>query len=695
MIRRWNLHEFSVSRSSPVSQTGKFVWHVSLRLRLVAFGVATVAALAAVGQASERWPEADRSAAAGHRVLIIGQGPDGHPPTTHEFMAGAVVLQQLLQRDPNLKVSVVKAVDAWEEGPQAIDQADAVVLLVTQGSAWMQEDAERYRAFERLAQRGGGLIALHWSVGAKEGELIAGQLALLGATRGGPQRKYQFLSSRLSPVADAHPILSGIEPFEAFDEFYYALDRQVDVQPLLSAEIDGESEMVAWAWESPTQARAFGFTGLHFHSNWQLPEYRRLIVQGVRWCLRQPIPTTGVDVDIASEWLELDGELPMAASPAAIEWSKQLQAEQRLRQRSARQLLDRAMARFSDGIRHYQNEHRQHDYARYRDDQIEAIAENICRHQRDTGGWPKNWDPLRRLAADELARLEADRGKLDSTLDNRTSYPQVQFLAAAYQLTGELRFREAAVRGIEYLLAAQGTHGGWPHAYPDRSGYNAYITFNDAVTVGVLETLTRIADSEPVYAFVPEPLRERVAEAVAAGQACLLRLQLVVDGVPTAWAQQYDPQTLVPVTARTYELPGIAAAESVGVVRYLMSLPDPSAEVIESVEHAVAWFRSTAIHGKRIEQVPIEPVQFRYHTARWDRVEVDDPDAPPIWARFYDLESNRPFMANRDGTKVYRLADVELERRTGYGWYTGAPGSLLEEDYPAWKARFDHASAGR
>ncbi len=662
------------------------------RLWFFPLAIALFHGAALANHLAERQSEADGAAASGHRVLIIGQGPDGHPPTTHEFMAGAVVLQRLLQSDPSLEVTVVKAVDAWEEGPQWIDQADAVVLLVTQGSAWMQEDAERYRAFERLSRRGGGLIALHWSVGAKEGDLIPGQLALLGATRGGPERKYQFLPSQLTPDADGHPILSGIEAFDAFDEFYYALDRQADVQPLLSAQIDGESEMVAWAWESPSQARAFGFTGLHFHSNWQLPEYRRLVVQGVRWCLRQPIPASGVDVDIDTSWLELEGQLPMAASPAAIEWSKQLQAEQRVRQKSARRLLDRATDLFNDGIRHYQNEHRQRDYARYSIEQVEAIAENICLHQRDNGGWPKNWDPLRHLSAEERQRLEAARGKLDSTLDNRTSYPQVDFLAAAYQLTGERRFREAALRGIEYLLAAQGDHGGWPHAYPDRSGYNALITFNDAVTVGVLETLSRIADQEPAYAFVPTALRERAVGAVAAGQTCLLRLQLVVDGVPTAWAQQYDPESLLPAKARSYELPGIAASESVGVVRYLMSLPEPSDEVIESIEYAIAWFRRSAIHGRRIEQVPIEPAPFTYHIARWDRVEVDDPSAPPVWARFYDLESNRPFMANRDGTKVYRLADVELERRTGYGWYTGAPGILLDEDYPAWKARMTQAS---
>src|SRR5262245_36754031 len=37
------------------------------------------------------------SAAESKRLLIVGQGSDGHPPTTHEFMAGAKVLGELLR----------------------------------------------------------------------------------------------------------------------------------------------------------------------------------------------------------------------------------------------------------------------------------------------------------------------------------------------------------------------------------------------------------------------------------------------------------------------------------------------------------------------------------------------------------------------------------------------------------------------
>ena len=42
--------------------------------------------------------------------------------------------------------------------------------------------------------------------------------------------------------------------------------------------------------------RSFGFSGLHFHENWQIPEYRRLVAQGVLWTLDLPIPKDGIGV---------------------------------------------------------------------------------------------------------------------------------------------------------------------------------------------------------------------------------------------------------------------------------------------------------------------------------------------------------------------------------------------------------------
>jgi PelA/Pel-15E family pectate lyase len=122
-------------------------------------------------------------------------------------------------------------------------------------------------------------------------------------------------------------------------------------------------------------------------------------------------------------------------------------------------------------------------------------------------------------------------------------------------------------------------------------------------------------------------------------------------------------------------------------VRYLMSIDQPTPQVIRAVDCAVEWLERSALRGIRVERVEAETIRFENHTSTYDVVVVEDPTAPPIWSRFYEIDTNRPFMANRDGKKVYTLAEVQRERRTGYGWYTGAPASLIRSDYPQWQAR--------
>ena len=61
--------------------------------------------------------------------------------------------------------------------------------------------------------------------------------------------------------------------------------------------------------------------------------------------------------------------------------------------------------------------------------------------------------------------------------------------------------------------------------------------------------------------------------------------------------------------------------------------------------------------------------------------------APPIWARFYEIGTNRPIFSDRDSVIKYSLGEVGLERRTGYQWLKYWPKNLIEKEYPAWKAK--------
>ncbi len=222
------------------------------------------------------------------RLLLIAGNPDGHPPQTHEYVAGLKILHELLQERQDVMLRTVVADDTWADGPELLDGSDGVVLFRSEGAKWVSSDEPRLAAFRRLAERRGGFTVLHWGMGTKAAEPVANFTALFGACHGGPDRQYRVLDAKLTPVVTEHPITKGFPPITIRDEFYFALKQpQVKILPqaLLQIDIDGQPQTVSWAWERPDGGRSFGFSGLHFHENWQRPEYRTLVKQGVLWTM--------------------------------------------------------------------------------------------------------------------------------------------------------------------------------------------------------------------------------------------------------------------------------------------------------------------------------------------------------------------------------------------------------------------------
>lgn len=242
------------------------------------------------------------------RVLLLAQGPDGHPAAAHEYVAGLKILQKCLEGVPNLQTKIVMADEPWRDGPEMLDKCDGVVLYLAEGAKWMQANPQRHDALKKLAARGGGIVVLHWAMGTREARNIDGCLAVLGGCHGGPDRKYKILQADVT-IADArHPIATGVAPFGVRDEFYYQLKfAKVDkgLSTILQVVIDGQKETVAWAWERPGGGRSFGFSGLHYHDNWKLAEYRRLVAQSVLWSVGLPIPRDGLAVKITDKELQL------------------------------------------------------------------------------------------------------------------------------------------------------------------------------------------------------------------------------------------------------------------------------------------------------------------------------------------------------------------------------------------------------
>ena len=307
-----------------------------------------------------------------------------------------------------------------------------------------------------------------------------------------------------------------------------------------------------------------------------------------------------------------------------------------------------------------------------------AIAASIVQYQTVEGGWPKNTDMTSPPSAAFLAETKFDHRA--PTLDNDATTTQLEYLARTITARDDPALRAAFDRGFDYLLAAQYANGGWPQYFPLISGYYTHITYNDNAMVNVLVVLRDAAWGGAPYAFTTAAQRAKAAAAVEKGVACILRTQVKQDGKLTVWCAQHDETTLAPAPARNFEPVSLSGSESVGLIRFLMDIEQPAPEVIAAIEGAVAWFKAVPIHGLRVDNTPGAD-------GKKDRHAVADPAAPAIWARFYELGTNRPIFTGRDKVVRYDFNEIERERRTGYGYLKDWPASLLEQDYPHWRAK--------
>lgn len=288
------------------------------------------------------------------------------------------------------------------------------------------------------------------------------------------------------------------------------------------------------------------------------------------------------------------------------------------------------------------------------------IAALVLLYQRNSGGWPKNIDMGKPVNEQDRARLAAEKKETDSTIDNGATFTQLSYLARVYTAQHHERHRESFLKGLDYLLKAQYPNGGWPQFYPDLSGYYKHITFNDNAMIGVMKLLRDVATSRPAYSFVEEARRAAAAKAVEKGIGVILKTQVIVNGKRTVWCAQHDEVTLAPAAARKYEVVSLSGGESVEIVRFLMSIKKPSPAVVEAIESAVAWFQQS---------------------------QLKDSKGEPVWARFYEIGTNRPIFVGRDGVVKYDVNQIEEERRTGYAWYVDGAAKLLNTDYPAWRKK--------
>lgn len=248
--------------------------------------------------------------------IVFIAGKPSHAPGDHEHRAGSMLLAKCLNENmPNVEAVVTWY--GWPEDTSIFDGAKSVVIYCDGGGGHVLN--KNLEFFQGLIDKGVGLTCIHYAVETTKGECGDKFLEWLGG--------YFEPDWSVNPHWDAnyttlpeHAITTGVPPFEVNDEWYYHMrfiDGMKGVTPILTtlppdstlSRPDGahsgnphvrkaiankEEQHMAWAFERPDGGRSFGFTGAHFHRNWQNDNFRTLVLNAIVWSAGLEVPEGGV-----------------------------------------------------------------------------------------------------------------------------------------------------------------------------------------------------------------------------------------------------------------------------------------------------------------------------------------------------------------------------------------------------------------
>jgi len=242
--------------------------------------------------------------------VVLVAGPRSHGPGDHEYLAGLVMLAEMLKQTPNLFPVMVR--EGWPKNEKIFEGAKSIVVFSDGRGGHPLAKPGRINLLQKHMDKGAGFVCLHYAVDydPKDGERVQKWLGGYYDTRVSVN---PFWMADFKELPD-HPICRGVKPFKQNDEWYYNMNFVPDGKGLThilkavppdgtrgtadAKKYPGRAETTAWAYERPDGGRAFGFTGGHSHKFWANNDYRRLVVNAILWTAKVEIPPEGAKVEL-------------------------------------------------------------------------------------------------------------------------------------------------------------------------------------------------------------------------------------------------------------------------------------------------------------------------------------------------------------------------------------------------------------
>ena len=330
-----------------------------------------------------------------------------------------------------------------------------------------------------------------------------------------------------------------------------------------------------------------------------------------------------------------------------------------------------------------------------------AIATNFVYMQRANGGWPRGIGQVNALphqpdiggmAPETVQMIALGFNNEDSYFGRGITTNETRFLLRMYEATGIERFLESGLRGFDTIIRTQDVIGGWPYQISGGS-YHRALSISDNAISNILRLMMDIRNEGLFTTTIGTDRAIAATTAFDKGMEWILNTQVrsagFEDGIErlTAWPMAVyqsgvENFTLQPgatpalpgqpAQQREFEPASINGNESIDILRFLMSIEDPTEEIIEAIHAAVYFFDYIRIDGFRLNHAT-------GLDARLGRNLVPEEGARPLWPRFIDFENFEPLFYDRTGpfaTTVsphqnISIVDFEAQNGTWLGYRSG------------------------
>jgi len=273
---------------------------------LLVVGVALVGVVwvgssgAAVKKAKVPASTADPEPAKAKKIVLIA-GKGSHGAVAHAHTAGIKLLKQCLDTATNVKgYETVAIFGGWPKDQSVLDGAATIILFSDGFAKHPLQGPEKMKKVRELMARGTGLAMIHYAVApVRDKTHTKAFLEWVGGFYEDGYSKNPHNDATVSP-GGKHPICRGWSPFDARDEFYYQIrfgkdDKRVSpIATVMLPKNAPKKETIAWAVQRKDGGRGFGFTGAHFHKNWQIDGFRRMVLNAIVWTAGIDVPAKGV-----------------------------------------------------------------------------------------------------------------------------------------------------------------------------------------------------------------------------------------------------------------------------------------------------------------------------------------------------------------------------------------------------------------